>query len=54
MISGRSCEAGVTNSMHEIQRARAMKYNLFPKRNTEAFLKKMSISRKEAVVLIGR
>ena len=54
MISGRSCEAGVTNSMHEIQRARAVKYNLFPDRNTKAFLKETFISRKEAVVLIGR
>ena len=54
VISGRSCEAGVTNSIHEIQRARAVKYNLFPDRNTKAFLKEISISPKEAVLLIGR
>ena len=57
LISGSSSEAGVANnshSMHEIQRARAMKYNLFQDRNTNAFPKEMSISPKEAVVLIGR
>ena len=39
--------AGVANnfhSMHEIQRARAMKYNPLPDRNTNAVLKEKSIS----------
>ena len=56
LIIGSSSKAGVANNshtIHEIQCARAMKYNLFPDRNTNAFLKEMSISPKEAVVLIG-